>query len=377
MVTLQAGTVTPITMTFRPDNPVTATPNFVKNVVQIAVGYFTIAAVFSDGTVEAAGADPVQLYVPPGLYGANSTFGVISSLSNIAQLGFGQSATEDCVLLKSGSVQCLGQNNDGQLGNGTTTNSSTFMTVINLSSTVSLALGQDHACALSSNGTVSCWGYNAYGQIGNNSTTNVASPVAVTYSANSLAAGQYHTCAVAAGEVSCWGYNGYGQIGNNSTTNALSPYTNYNLNGLTQVVAGASHTCVLRADGSVFCWGFNNTGQLGNGTMTDSHTPVQASISGIQQIVAGAYTTCGRKNDATVWCWGEDAVGECGDGKGTNTSVPVQVVGLPPSASLWGSGENICSVGTDNSVDCWGNNNELQLGNQSNAPAWVPIPIAL
>ena len=87
---------------------------------------------------------------------------------------------ETCALLPGGAVRCWGYNADGQLGDGTTSNSLSPVLVMNLNRAVALAAGEFHACALRS-GDVQCWGSNNAGQLGDGTTTNSPTPVTVVW----------------------------------------------------------------------------------------------------------------------------------------------------------------------------------------------------
>ena len=92
---------------------------------------------------------------------------------------------------------------------------------------ISVAAGANHSCCLLVTGDVQCWGSNGNGQLGNNSTVNSATPVSVSglTTATQVSAGQSHTCALlASGGVQCWGHNGNGQLGDErGGTSALVP----------------------------------------------------------------------------------------------------------------------------------------------------------
>ncbi len=99
-----------------------------------------------------------------------------------------------------------------------------------------------------SDGTVKAWGYNSYGQLGDNTTTNRTSPITISglSGVQQVVASFNHTLALMAdGTVKAWGANASGQLGDNTTTNRTSPTTISGLSGVKQLVAGDSSTLAL------------------------------------------------------------------------------------------------------------------------------------
>jgi alpha-tubulin suppressor-like RCC1 family protein len=184
-----------------------------------------------------------------------------------------------CAVLTTGAVKCWGQNGDRQLGDGTNNDSSTPVGVSGLTSGFGLvAAGQSHSCAVTLSGDVRCWGRNDKGQLGNGSTTDSGTPVSVTglSGVRAIAAGEKHNCVtLAAGSVKCWGHNNKGQLGNGTTSDSSVPVpvTGVSSGGV-GVAAGTEHSCTVLNTGKALCWGENSRGQLGDGTTSDSSVPV-------------------------------------------------------------------------------------------------------
>jgi alpha-tubulin suppressor-like RCC1 family protein len=102
--------------------------------------------------------------------------GQASVLTSHGQAGGGVS----CALSINGGVQCWGNGGQGNLGDGTTTGSFVPVNVSTLDAGVAeIACGSFHSCAKKANGSIVCWGYNLNGQVGDGTTTDSLVPVGV------------------------------------------------------------------------------------------------------------------------------------------------------------------------------------------------------
>jgi alpha-tubulin suppressor-like RCC1 family protein len=294
-----------------------------------------------------------------------------------------------CALAANGTVRCWGSNSTGELGVGTTAQRPAPVQVAGLGGGIqAVAAKGAHSCALTATGTARCWGNNSRGQLGDGTTIQRRTPVTVTTlgtGVQAIAAANLHTCALtAAGAVLCWGDNTHGQLGDGTTTQRLTPVQVTGLgSGVRAISAGGDHTCAVTTAGAVLCWGDNISGQLGDGTSAQRTTPVAVSGlgSGVQSIALGYYHSCALSTVGAVSCWGYNAVGALGDGSTGDANhfrlTPVSVVGLGSGVREIAAGyEHTCAATTAGAMSCWGWNVHGQLGDNTTTNRLSPVPVA-
>lgn len=286
-----------------------------------------------------------------------------------------------CSLTAAKSVWCWGDNYFGQLGDGTIIPyRSTPSPVSGLAGdVVALSAGFRHTCALQG-AQLRCWGDNDSGQLGDGSLVRRSTPsvvVGLNTPLLALATGDSHTCVVTlAGAVFCWGDNTFGQLGDGTTVNRAAPTPVVGLShGVLSVVAGKQHTCAVAEAGAVFCWGANAAGQLGDGSTLRQTIPVPLLDLPVPvaALAAGNAHTCALSLAGAVFCWGANAAGQLGDGTTTARVVPTAATGLNVAvAGITASADRTCALTAIGTVLCWGYQPSGLFGGQ----AWL-VPAAL
>jgi alpha-tubulin suppressor-like RCC1 family protein len=190
-----------------------------------------------------------------------------------------------CALKTDGTVWCWGRDNYGQLGDGTSGLNNIQTTPVHvqgLSNAVAIACGYSVSCAVKADGTAWCWGMNRDGQIGNGTSSDsysaATTPVqvsgisdAVAISASNIDFGVDDNnanifygganCVIrASGALLCWGFNNQCQVGNGTCSPALTGVTSPVAvtgmgNNVINVASGYDFTMALRADGTLWWWG--------------------------------------------------------------------------------------------------------------------------
>lgn len=317
---------------------------------------------------------------------------------------------ESCAVLAVGEVDCWGSNEEGQLGDGTSSGPEVCETrsktdvgcsakpvpASGIANATAVSTGLGFSCALLSSGGIDCWGFNAYGQLGDGVTgpetcngwacSTVPVPVSGITNATAITAAEDFACALlSSGAVECWGENRQGQLGDGTTKNSSTPVP---VSGITDAVAlaaaGNNDTCAVLWGGGVECWGANGYAQLGGGFASEySSTPVVVQgLSGAALATGGgAEYSCAALSAGTVECWGDNSNGQLGTGTtgletcqwGGCSRKPLRASGITSATALTGGGEdNACALLSAGGVDCWGSN---FLGEAGNGGGYAPTPV--
>ena len=295
---------------------------------------------------------------------------VVGGITNWSQLFAGNSS--NLALTSTGIAYAWGVNASGQLGDGTTSNRSSPVTVIGgITNWSQLSVGTSHCLGVTSTGIAYAWGYNTYGGLGDNTATNRSSPVTVVggLSWSRVSAGlRYSLGVTTTGIAYAWGQNTSGILADGTTTSRSSPVTV--VGGITnwsQLSAGFTHVLGLTSSGIAYAWGNASNGRLGDGTAVTKYSPVSVvgGITNWTQVSAGQTHSLGLTSTGIAYAWGTNSSGELGDGTFTSRSSPVTVIGGITNwsqVSTSGFGTHNLGLTTTGIAYAWGNNTYGKLG---------------
>ena len=257
------------------------------NVIYANAGGSAVAVILQDGSLLVSG------YLP-GSRGDIDCLEFIKVLDDVVAV----TGSSHMVAIKSdGSIWAFGNNNWGQLGDGTTDDQGIPVKILDdgtrefqlnhvmvldcLDNVASIIAGGQHTLAIKKDGTLWSWGGNYDGQLGDGTTETRLSPVKILDDVASISAGAWHTIAIKKdGSLWAWGSNNKGQLGDGTIDNKFNPLKISD--DVAYASGGGNHTIAVKKDGSLWAWGLNHVGQLGDGTEIDRLTPVKI-LDGIMQ----------------------------------------------------------------------------------------------
>lgn len=356
---------------------------------------------------------PSEVSLPPGL--------VVAALE--------ASGRRTCILGTDGSVYCWGENLRGELGNGTTDDSSVPMRVVSTTNFEALTVGSHHACALDANGAAYCWGggirtpggdlalgfdppdvclSNSYFST-RCSTVPRAVPTALRFDA--ISAGLFQTCGRDPnGTGHCWGWNRFGQLGDGTSAptagGTLVPVAVGGGVSFASLDAGSLHGCGIAAGGAAYCWGSEaggtpnqwNLGQLGAGEAPNAEgsatpRPVVGGLNFMSLTTNAennvrALHTCGIVTTNDVYCWGANGQNQLGAPApgicAAISNMMIPCVGTPQrvggdlqAVAIQTGMFFTCAIGMDREMYCWGMNDSGQFGNATQTSSGTPIRVTM
>jgi alpha-tubulin suppressor-like RCC1 family protein len=348
----------------------------IADAVQVAVGDAHACAVLSSGRVDCWGRKVIEAIDTPSYTPVE-----VPGVNDATQAAVGGS--HSCALLSSGHVECWEENFYGELGIGSTRDASiTPVEVLAVTGAKQIAAGEHHTCALLSSGHIACWGDNDAGQLGDGTTaiSDVATEVRGVENATQLAAGGNDSCALTSrGRVDCWGDNYYGQFDDGSIRGSDTPVQAQDLSGVAQLAVAGTFSCALWSNGPAACWGVNDAGQLGDGVNGgERDAPIAVvGLTNVVQVAVGWPHACAVLSGGQLDCWGESVFGEVGDGTTERKQAPVAVHGLSQVAQVSAGEFDSCAVLATGRVDCWGGGTfEVgQLGNGTYGSSTTPVEV--
>ena len=269
-------------------------------------------------------------------------------------------------IMHDGGLWAWGNNEQGQLGDGTNADKSLPVQVGGAKDWVAVAAGGYHTLAIKANGALWAWGCNNRGQLGDGTNTDRNVPVQVGRDRDwaAVAAGDYHTLAIKAnGTLWAWGSNENGQAGTDDhNTNQYNAPVQVGADSDWAAVAVRGNTAAIKADGSLWAWGVF----LDRGSTTFGWKPMQIGAAGEWAAAAGGYVTVAIKTDGSLWVWGDARSGNFSEGAERVDFIQVGAAGEWADAmegiTLEPGQRYSVALKTDGSIWAWGNNSVGQLG---------------
>lgn len=337
---------------------------------QIAAGQYHTLAIKSDGTLWAWGNNDngqlgdgtaVNKSIPTQI-GTDTDWALIDAFY-----------WNTFAIKTDGSLWGWGNNSNGQLGDGNFGSNLYYNspTRIGLETNwVKITTSSVTTFGLKSNGTIWAWGYNLDGRLGTGDFINHYTPVQVGNDTDwaDINAGGNQVLALKSNHTLWgWGLNKSGSlaIGPESETNLIitPTQTGNNTSDWQKIeVGGCCSSKMIKTDGSLWAMGLGSNGNLGNGSILNANSPTQIENVTNWDVIATSNHSCAIKANGTLWSWGLNFAGELGDGSFNNRNIPNQI-GLDKTWLIVKTGDyHTVALSDDYTLYAWGYNNKGQLG---------------
>ena len=322
------------------------------------------------------------------------------------------------VMRPDGSLWGWGNNEFGQLGDGTRINRHSPVHIIDnvvdfssngtrslavtadgglwswgtvptrvMDDVIAVSAGDEHTMIIKTDGSLWGWGNNSRGQLGviTSESHTRENPVHIMDDVIAVSAGSNHTLAITAdGGLWAWGWSNRGQVqgdhtvrewGSNPDLMHPEPIQIRYWSAFIAISAGHSHSMAVSDDGRLWVWGSSSSGQIGDGRTSNRRFPVNYIMDDVVAISAGRFHSAAITSDGALWTWGSNQNGQIGNGlpnedHGRATRVPVHV--MDDVSSVYAGYANTLVIKTDGSVWAWGSNRSGQIGDgTATITSWV------
>jgi alpha-tubulin suppressor-like RCC1 family protein len=283
-----------------------------------------------------------------------------------------------------GKLWGWGNGGVGQLGNSTASSSLVpEEIVVPGASWAAVFACESHSIAITTDGRLWAWGYGILGNPSGNS-SNVPIQIGTDMDWATVSTGEFHTLALKKnGTLWAWGIDGQGELGDGSPggTTVFTPEQIGTANNWVKIAAGFGQSLGITADGKLWAWGGNDAGELGDGTTVDgTHGPEQIGTATNWIAISGGLAhSLGITADGKLWAWGENNLGELGDGTATDTLRPEQIGTATNWRAIVAAYETSFGLTGSGISWSWGGNDFGQLGNgtiiSEAIPATIGVPV--
>ena len=316
-----------------------------------------------------------------------------------------------------------GDNEFGQLGDGTTTNKTSPTKIETNITFVQLSAGAFHNAGIDTEGRLWVWGLNTFGQLGDGTTINKSKPQKIMGDKEftKVMASGYLTLAIDTNneiwhlgkdfgnssfankeirklnfkieysEISgnshylfldnrkklwSFGSNSYGELGDGTTNTKTSPVQIKSEVQFLQVSAGDEFSLAIDSDGNLWSWGKNDECQLGDGTTTNKAIPEQIKTEKkFTQISAGKNHCLAIDNEGNLWSWGRNNRGQLGDGTRTDKTSPIKIMDGIKFKKIYARYYSSLALDINGNLWSWGRNADGQLGDGTTIDRYTPVQI--
>jgi alpha-tubulin suppressor-like RCC1 family protein len=308
----------------------------------------------------------------------------ISFVNEFAQVSAGERNT---LFIKTNGTMWSCGRNVGAIGNGSFDDVSVTPPVqIGTGFTwTDVSCGYQYGLAVRQDGTLWAWGRtDNNGSLGDGTTTASASPIQIGTDTNwsKVYAGELHSMAIKTnGTLWAWGTNAYGYLGDGTQTSRNSPVQIGTGTDWASIALGDRHSLGIKTNGTLWAWGYNDQGQVGDGTSGNFRaTPVQIGTgTNWKSVAAGDWHSIGLKTDGTLWSWGYGGNSALGQGNTTTYLVPTQIgtaTDWDILASSKGGTNHHHAVKANGAIYGWGANANYNLGDATTTLRPAPVLIS-